>query len=199
MPVYTEAKIRKILKELALSRDGQLELRKEDRLTPAAKSFLKERNIQIFLQEQELPLESSEKVALEPEHFLYRIEPLLVQILFVQKSLYEAYEDSRLQQLEKYRLILTQMYQGHLLDDLADYGNGLNLDLGEAILNQGLDKAHLLTDFRLDRWQLELYQLYSLFRQVRIDLENDGKGEVAHRLAHLLRNLEELLWQLVED
>lgn len=199
MPVYTEAKIRKILKELALSRDGQLELRKEDRLTPAANSFLKERNIQIFIQEQELPLESSEKVSLEPEHFLYRIEPLLVQILFVQKSLYEAYEDSRLQQLEKYRLILTQMYQGHLLDDLADYGNGLNLDLGEAILNQGLDKAHLLTDFRLDRWQLELYQLYSLFRQVRIDLENDGKGEVAHRLAHLLRNLEELLWQLVED
>lgn len=195
MPVYTEAKIRKILKELALSRDGQLELRKGDRLTPAAKSFLKERNIQIFLQEQE----SSEDVSSESGPFLYRLESLLAQILFVQKSLYEAYEDSRLQQLEKYRLILTQMYQGYLIDDLADYGSGLNLDLEKTSLNQGLDKAHLLTDFRLDRWQLELYQLYSLFRQVRIDLENDGKGEATHRLAHLLRNFEELIWQLVED
>lgn len=199
MPVYTEAKIRKVLKELALSRDGQLELRKGDRLTPAAQSFLKERNIQVFLQEQESSVGSSEYVSSESEPFLYRLEPLLAQILFVQKSLYEVYEDSRLQQLEKYRLILTQMYQGYLLDDLADYGSSLNLYLEERSLNQGLDKAHLLTDFRLDRWQLELYQLYSLFRQVRIDLENDGKGEAAHRLAHLLRNLEELIWQLVEE
>lgn len=197
MPVYTEAKIRKILKELALSRDGQLELRKEDRLTPAAKSFLKERNIQIFLQEQGSSVESSEK--LSPESFLYRLEPLLAQILFVQKSLYEAYQEDRLQQLEKYRLILTQMYQGHLLDDLADYGNGLNPFGEEVSLSQGLDPAHLLTDFRLDRWQLELYQLYSLFRQVRIDLENDRKGGAAHRLVPLLRNLEELIWRLVED
>lgn len=197
MPVYTEAKIRKILKELALSRDGQLELRKEDRLTPAAKSFLKERNIQIFLQEQGSSVESSEK--LSPESFLYRLEPLLAQILFVQKSLYEAYQEDRLQQLEKYRLILTQMYQGHLLDDLADYGNGLNPFGEEMSLSQGSDTAHLLTDFRLDRWQLELYQLYSLFRQIRIDLENDRKGGAAHRLVPLLRNLEELIWRLVED
>lgn len=64
--------------------------------------------------------------------------------------------------------------------------------------NRGWKTAHLLTDFRLARWQLELYQLYSLFRQVRIDLENDGKGKEVERLSHLLQDLEELIWQLVE-
>lgn len=211
MPVYTEAKIRKLFKELAITDNGVFELDETERLTPAAKGFLNDHHVTIrrqkFSQKQVKAKSHSPKAiscledsAVYP--LLFRLTKLYPYLFKGQKALHGAFHLEHISRLEAILTILEKVVSGLLLDDILDYQvEGItSTDLELIGLDKARDKKVLAVSLQSPDWQLSCYQAYVELRVLRQELElalANSSDIFTCRLLRLLALLEDLLWLIV--
>ena len=105
MTVYTESRIRKLIKNGQVSEQNVLKLSSEDKLTPAARGFLHDRHIQVAYSDSpnktqteiskpfHMTVSSLEESAVYP--LLFKLTKLYTYFLRCQKELHLAYLDEK--------------------------------------------------------------------------------------------------------
>ncbi len=180
MVLYTEARIRKMLRELQLETSGQLTLDAGSILTPSAKSFLRDHRINVSWKE----VKTSEKAEFFslPTDTLFRLEKVYPYFLKAQKVLRQYYLLDKEERLLRYFQLLRLLRKGEEVEF-------------------GFDRVQ--TDFNADRlmnhvlekpiWALELYQLSIELDQIRCEYEFARSTESKSYDELFIRQLKEIV------
>lgn len=209
MSVYTEAMIRKLYKEMAIADNGVFELGKNEKLTPAARSFLTDRHVHIVHSNQnDINTSSSpnkvmkdvittlEDSAVYP--LLFRLTKLYPYFLKCQRELHLAFQNEKCEQVGQLLKIVETIVNHVLLDDIPDYQESFasNTDLEAIRINNQLDWKNVLLTYEVPSWQLACYECYIEVFLIRREFEQlDIQNDIfANKLTHLLKSLEVLLW-----
>lgn len=210
MSVYTETMIRKFYKEMALADKGVFKLGKNEKLTPAARSFLTDRHIHI------VPTDHPENDAsLSPKKMakdvittledsvvyplLFRLTKLYPFFLKSQRELYLAFQNEKCEQVGQLLKIIESMVGHVILEDLSEYNDSLqsNTDLEAIRINRQLDQQHVSLTYDTDYWKLVCYSCYIELVLIRREFEqviNVNVDPFAKKIIDLLKSLEVLLW-----
>lgn len=180
MTLYTEARIRKMLRELQLDTSGQLTLEFGSILTPSAKSFLRDRRINVSWKEAKVS-EKAEFLSL-PTDTLFRLEKVYPYFLKAQKVLRQYYLLDKEERLLRYFQQVRLLRKGEEVEFGFDFvQSDSNAD---RLMNQVLEKPI---------WALELYQLAIELDQIRYEYELAWSTESQSQNELLLRQLKEIV------
>ena len=213
MTVYTESRIRKLMKDGKISEQNILKLSNDDKLTPAAKGFLHDRHIQIVY--SDLPNKTQTEIS-KPFHMtvssleesavyplLFKLTKLYTYFLKCQKELHLAYLDEKVDQLGILLQIVEKLVGCYIEEDISFYNPnfGTNEDLQSIRVIKQLDQGSIRVDFKCESWKLSCYELYIEIVNIRKELmlvSSDNQDIYAEKLIALLKSIEVLVWLILE-
>ena len=208
MTVYTESRIRKLMKDGKISEQNILKLSNDDKLTPAAKGFLHDRHIQIVYSDSpnktqtfHMTVSSLEESAVYP--LLFKLTKLYTYFLKCQKELHLAYLDEKVDQLGILLQIVEKLVGCYIEEDISFYNPnfGTNEDLQSIRIIKQLDQGSVRVDFKCENWKLSCYELYLEIINIRKELmlvSSDNQDIYAEKLIALLKSIEVLVWLILE-
>lgn len=213
MTVYTESRIRKLMKDGKISEQNILKLSNDDKLTPAAKGFLHDRRIQIVY--SDLPNKTQTEIS-KPFHMtvssleesavyplLFKLTKLYTYFLKCQKELHLSYLDEKVDQLGILLQIVEKLVGCYIEEDISFYNPnfGTNEDLQSIRVIKQLDQGSIRVDFKCESWKLSCYELYIEIVNIRKELmlvSSDNQDIYAEKLIALLKSIEVLVWLILE-
>ena len=213
MTVYTESRIRKLIKDGKISEQNILKLSNDDKLTPAAKGFLHDRHIQIVY--SDLPNKTQTEIS-KPFHMtvssleesavyplLFKLTKLYTYFLKCQKELHLSYLDEKVDQLGILLQIVEKLVGCYIEEDISFYNPnfGTNEDLQSILVIKQLDQGSIRVDFKCESWKLSCYELYIEIVYIRKELmlvSSDNQDIYAEKLIALLKSIEVLVWLILE-
>ena len=213
MTVYTESRIRKLIKDGKISEQNILKLSNDDKLTPAAKGFLHDRHIQIVY--SDLPNKTQTEIS-KPFHMtvssleesavyplLFKLTKLYTYFLRCQKELHLAFLDDKVEQLGNLLHIIEKIVGCYIEDDISYYNQnlGTNEELQSIRVIKQLDQGSVQVDFKCESWKLSCYELYIEIANIRKELALVVSGTqdiYAEKLIALLKSVEVLVWLILE-
>lgn len=213
MTVYTESRIRKLIKDGKISEQNILKLSNDDKLTPAAKGFLHDRHIQIVY--SDLPNKTQTEIS-KPFHMtvssleesavyplLFKLTKLYMYFLKCQKELHLSYLDEKVDQLGILLQIVEKLVGCYIEEDISFYNPnfGTNEDLQSIRVIKQLDQGSIRVDFKCESWKLSCYELYLEIVNIRKELllvSSDNQDIYAEKLIALLKSIEVLVWLILE-
>ena len=213
MTVYTESRIRKLIKDVKISEQNILKLSNDDKLTPAAKGFLHDRHIQIVY--SDLPNKTQTEIS-KPFHMtvssleesavyplLFKLTKLYTYFLKCQKELHLSYLDEKVDQLGILLQIVEKLVGCYIEEDISFYNPnfGTNEDLQSIRVIKQLDQGSIRVDFKCESWKLSCYELYLEIVNIRKELllvSSDNQDIYAEKLIALLKSIEVLVWLILE-
>lgn len=213
MTVYTESRIRKLIKDGKISEQNILKLSNDDKLTPAAKGFLHDRHIQIVY--SDLPNKTQTEIS-KPFHMtvssleesavyplLFKLTKLYTYFLKCQKELHLSYLDEKVDQLGILLQIVEKLVGCYIEEDISFYNPnfGTNEDLQSIRVIKQLDQGSIRVDFKCESWKLSCYELYIEIVNIRKELmlvSSDNQDIYAQKLIALLKSIEVLVWLILE-
>lgn len=213
MTVYTESRIRKLIKDGKISEQNILKLSNDDKLTPAAKGFLHDRHIQIVY--SDLPNKTQTEIS-KPLHMtvssleesavyplLFKLTKLYTYFLKCQKELHLSYLDEKVDQLGILLQIVEKLVGCYIEEDISFYNPnfGTNEDLQSIRVIKQLDQGSIRVDFKCESWKLSCYELYIEIVNIRKELmlvSSDNQDIYAEKLIALLKSIEVLVWLILE-
>lgn len=213
MTVYTESRIRKLIKDGKISEQNILKLSNDDKLTPAAKGFLHDRHIQIVY--SDLPNKTQTEIS-KPFHMtvssleesamyplLFKLTKLYTYFLKCQKELHLSYLDEKVDQLGILLQIVEKLVGCYVEEDISFYNPnfGTNEDLQSIRVIKQLDQGSVRVDFKCESWKLSCYELYLEIVNIRKELmlvSSDNQDIYAEKLIALLKSIEVLVWLILE-
>lgn len=213
MTVYTESRIRKLIKDGKISEQNILKLSNDDKLTPAAKGFLHDRHIQIVY--SDLPNKTQTEIS-KPFHMtvssleesavyplLFKLTKLYTYFLKCQKELHLSYLDEKVDQLGILLQIVEKLVGCYIEEDISFYNPnfGTNEDLQSIRVIKQLDQGGIRVDFKCESWKLSCYELYLEIVNIRKELllvSSDNQDIYAEKLIALLKSIEVLVWLILE-
>lgn len=213
MTVYTESRIRKLIKDGKISEQNILKLSNDDKLTPAAKGFLHDRHIQIVY--SDLPNKTQTEIS-KPFHMtvssleesavyplLFKLTKLYTYFLKCQKELHLSYLDEKVDQLGILLQIVEKLVGCYIEEDISFYNPnfGTNEDLQSIRVIKQLDQGSIRVDFKCESWKLSCYELYIEIVNIRKELmlvSLDNQDIYAEKLIALLKSIEVLVWLILE-
>lgn len=213
MTVYTESRIRKLIKDGKISEQNILKLSNDDKLTPAAKGFLHDRHIQIVY--SDLPNKTQTEIS-KPFHMtvssleesavyplLFKLTKLYTYFLKCQKELHLSYLDEKVDQLGILLQIVEKLVSCYIEEDISFYNPnfGTNEDLQSIRVIKQLDQGSIRVDFKCESWKLSCYELYIEIVNIRKELmlvSSDNQDIYAEKLIALLKSIEVLVWLILE-
>lgn len=213
MTVYTESRIRKLIKDGKISEQNILKLSNDDKLTPAAKGFLHDRHIQIVY--SDLPNKTQTEIS-KPFHMtvssleesavyplLFKLTKLYTYFLKCQKELHLSYLDEKVDQLGILLQIVEKLVGCYIEEDISFYNPnfGTNEDLQSIRVIKQLDQGSIRVDFKCESWKLSCYELYIEIVNIRKELmlvSSDNPDIYAEKLIALLKSIEVLVWLILE-
>ena len=213
MTVYTESRIRKLIKDGKISEQNILKLSNDDKLTPAAKGFLHDRHIQIVY--SDLPNKTQTEIS-KPFHMtvsslevsavyplLFKLTKLYTYFLKCQKELHLSYLDEKVDQLGILLQIVEKLVGCYIEEDISFYNPnfGTNEDLQSIRVIKQLDQGSIRVDFKCESWKLSCYELYLEIVNIRKELllvSSDNQDIYAEKLIALLKSIEVLVWLILE-
>ena len=213
MTVYTESRIRKLMKDGKISEQNILKLSNDDKLTPAAKGFLHDRHIQIVYSDSpnktqteiskpfHMTVSSLEESAVYP--LLFKLTKLFKYFLKCEKVLHLAYLDENVDQLGILLQIVEKLVGCYIEEDISFYNPnfGTNEDLQSIRIIKQLDQGSVRVDFKCENWKLSCYELYLEIINIRKELmlvSSDNQDIYAEKLIALLKSIEVLVWLILE-
>ena len=213
MTVYTESRIRKLMKDGKISEQNILRLSNDDKLTPAAKGFLHDRHIQIVYSDStnktqteiskpfHMTVSSLEESAVYP--LLFKLTKLYTYFLKCQKELHLAYLDEKVDQLGILLQIVEKLVGCYIEEDISFYNPnfGTNEDLQSIRIIKQLDQGSVRVDFKCENWKLSCYELYLEIINIRKELmlvSSDNQDIYAEKLIALLKSIEVLVWLILD-
>ena len=213
MTVYTESRIRKLIKDGKISEQNILKLSNDDKLTPAAKGFLHDRHIQIVY--SDLPNKTQTEIS-KPFHMtvssleesavyplLFKLTKLYTYFRKCQKELHLSYLDEKVDQLGILLQIVEKLVGCYIEEDISFYNPnfGTNEDLQSIRVIKQLDQGSIRVDFKCESWKLSCYELYLEIVNIRKELllvSSDNQDIYAEKLIALLKSIEVLVWLILE-
>lgn len=213
MTVYTESRIRKLIKDGKISEQNILKLSNDDKLTPAAKGFLHDRHIQIVY--SDLPNKTQTEIS-KPFHMtvssleesavyplLFKLTKLYTYFLKCQKELHLSYLDEKVDQLGILLQIVEKLVGCYIEEDISFYNPnfGTNEDLQSIRVIKQLDQGSIRVDFKCESCKLSCYELYIEIVNIRKELmlvSSDNQDIYAEKLIALLKSIEVLVWLILE-
>ena len=213
MTVYTESRIRKLIKDGKISEQNILKLSNDAKLTPAAKGFLHDRHIQIVY--SDLPNKTQTEIS-KPFHMtvssleesavyplLFKLTKLYTYFLKCQKELHLSYLDEKVDQLGILLQIVEKLVGCYIEEDISFYNPnfGTNEDLQSIRVIKQLDQGSIRVDFKCESWKLSCYELYIEIVNIRKELmlvSSDNQDIYAEKLIALLKSIEVLVWLILE-
>lgn len=213
MTVYTESRIRKLIKDGKISEQNILKLSNDDKLTPAAKGFLHDRHIQIVY--SDLPNKTQTEIS-KPFHMtvssleesavyplLFKLTKLYTYFLKCQKELHLSYLDEKVDQLGILLQIVEKLVGCYIEEDISFYNPnfGTNEDLQSIRVIKQLDQGSIRVDFKCESWKLSCYELYLeivIIRKELLLVSSDNQDIYAEKLIALLKSIEVLVWLILE-
>lgn len=213
MTVYTESRIRKLMKDGKISEQNILKLSNDDKLTPAAKGFLHDRHIQIVY--SDLPNKTQTEIS-KPFHMtvssleesavyplLFKLTKLYTYFLKCQKELHLSYLNEKVDQLGILLQIVEKLVGCYIEEDISFYNPnfGTNEDLQSIRVIKQLDQGSIRVDFKCESWKLSCYELYLEIVNIRKELmlvSSDNPDIYAEKLIALLKSIEVLVWLILE-
>ena len=213
MTVYTESRIRKLIKDGKISEQNILKLSNDDKLTPAAKGFLHDRHIQIVY--SDLPNKTQTEIS-KPFHMtvssleesavyplLFKLTKLYTYFLKCQKELHLSYLDEKVDQLGILLQIVEKLVGCYIEEDISFYNPnfGTNEDLQSIRVIKQLDQGSIRVDFKCESWKLSCYELYIEIVNIGKELmlvSSDNQDIYAEKLIALLKSIEVLVWLILE-
>lgn len=213
MTVYTESRIRKLIKDGKISEQNIIKLSNDDKLTPAAKGFLHDRHIQIVY--SDLPNKTQTEIS-KPFHMtvssleesavyplLFKLTKLYTYFLKCQKELHLSYLDEKVDQLGILLQIVEKLVGCYIEEDISFYNPnfGTNEDLQSIRVIKQLDQGSIRVDFKCESWKLSCYELYLEIVNIRKELmllSSDNQDIYAEKLIALLKSIEVLVWLILE-
>lgn len=213
MTVYTESRIRKLIKDGKISEQNILKLSNDDKLTPAAKGFLHDRHIQIVY--SDLPNKTQTEIS-KPFHMtvssleesavyplLFKLTKLYTYFLKCQKELHLSYLNEKVDQLGILLQIVEKLVGCYIEEDISFYNPnfGTNEDLQSIRVIKQLDQGSIRVDFKCESWKLSCYELYLEIVNIRKELllvSSDNQDIYAEKLIALLKSIEVLVWLILE-
>jgi len=213
MTVYTESRIRKLIKDGKISEQNILKLSNDDKLTPAAKGFLHDRHIQIVY--SDLPNKTQTEIS-KPFHMtvssleesavyplLFKLTKLYTYFLKCQKELHLSYLDEKVDQLGILLQIVEKLVGCYIEEDISFYNPnfGTNEDIQSIRVIKQLDQGSIRVDFKCESWKLSCYELYIEIVNIRKELmlvSSDNQDIYAEKLIALLKSIEVLVWLILE-
>lgn len=213
MTVYTESRIRKLIKDGKISEQNILKLSNDDKLTPAAKGFLHDRRIQIVY--SDLPNKTQTEIS-KPFHMtvssleesavyplLFKLTKLYTYFLKCQKELHLSYLNEKVDQLGILLQIVEKLVGCYIEEDISFYNPnfGTNEDLQSIRVIKQLDQGSIRVDFKCESWKLSCYELYIEIVNIRKELmlvSSDNQDIYAEKLIALLKSIEVLVWLILE-
>lgn len=213
MTVYTESRIRKLMKDGKISEQNILKLSNDDKLTPAAKGFLHDRRIQIVY--SDLPNKTQTEIS-KPFHMtvssleesavyplLFKLTKLYTYFLKCQKELHLSYLNEKVDQLGILLQIVEKLVGCYIEEDISFYNPnfGTNEDLQSIRVIKQLDQGSIRVDFKCESWKLSCYELYLEIVNIRKELmlvSSDNPDIYAEKLIALLKSIEVLVWLILE-
>ena len=213
MTVYTESRIRKLMKDGKISEQNILKLSNDDKLTPAAKGFLHDRRIQIVY--SDLPNKTQTEIS-KPFHMtvssleesavyplLFKLTKLYTYFLKCQKELHLSYLNEKVDQLGILLQIVEKLVGCYIEEDISFYNPnfGTNEDLQSIRVIKQLDQGSIRVDFKCESWKLSCYELYLEIVNIRKELmlvSSDNPDIYADKLIALLKSIEVLVWLILE-
>lgn len=213
MTVYTESRIRKLIKDGKISEQNILKLSNDDKLTPAAKGFLHDRHIQIVY--SDLPNKTQTEIS-KPFHktvssleesavypLLFKLTKLYTYFLRCQKELHLAFLDDKVEQLGNLLHIIEKIVGCYIEEDISYYNQnlGTNEELQSVRVIKQLDQGSIRVDFKCESWKLSCYELYIEIVNIRKELmlvSSDNQDIYAEKLIALLKSIEVLVWLTLE-
>lgn len=213
MTVYTESRIRKLMKDGKISEQNILKLSNDDKLTPAAKGFLHDRRIQIVY--SDLPNKTQTEIS-KPFHMtvssleesavyplLFKLTKLYTYFLKCQKELHLSYLNEKVDQLGILLQIVEKLVGCYIEEDISFYNPnfGTNDDLQSIRVIKQLDQGSIRVDFKCESWKLSCYELYLEIVNIRKELmlvSSDNPDIYAEKLIALLKSIEVLVWLILE-
>ena len=213
MTVYTESRIRKLMKDGKISEQNILKLSTDDKLTPAAKGFLHDRRIQIVY--SDLPNKTQTEIS-KPFHMtvssleesavyplLFKLTKLYTYFLKCQKELHLSYLNEKVDQLGILLQIVEKLVGCYIEEDISFYNPnfGTNEDLQSIRVIKQLDQGSIRVDFKCESWKLSCYELYLEIVNIRKELmlvSSDNPDIYAEKLIALLKSIEVLVWLILE-
>ena len=213
MTVYTESRIRKLIKNGQVSDQNVLKLSSEDKLTPAARGFLHDRHIQVAYADSpnktqteigkpfHMTVSSLEESAVYP--LLFKLTKLYTYFLRCQKELHLAYLDEKVDQLGNLLQIVEKIVGCYIEEDISFYNPnlGTNEDLQSIRVIKQLDQGSVRVDFKCENWKLSCYELYLEIVNIRKELtlvSSNNQDVYADKLITLLKSIEVLVWLILE-
>ena len=205
MTVYTESRIRKLIKNGQVSEQNVLKLSSEDKLTPAARGFLHDRHIQVAYSDSpnktQTEISSLEESAVYP--LLFKLTKLYTYFLRCQKELHLAYLDEKVDQLGNLLQIVEKIVGCYIEEDISFYNPnlGTNEDLQSIRVIKQLDQGSVRVDFKCENWKLSCYELYLEIVNIRKELtlvSSNNQDVYADKLITLLKSIEVLVWLILE-
>ncbi len=213
MTVYTESRIRKLMKDGKISEQNILKLSNDDKLTPAAKGFLHDRHIQIVYSDSpnktqteiskpfHMTVSSLEESAVYP--LLFKLTKLYTYFLKCQKELHLSYLNEKGDQLGILHQIVENLVGCYIEEDISFYNPnfGTNEDLQSIRIIKQLDQGSVRVDFKCENWKLSCYELYLELINIRKELmlvSSDNQDIYAEKLIALLKSIEVLVWLILE-
>lgn len=213
MTVYTESRIRKLMKDGQVSEQNVLKLSSDDKLTPAARGFLHDRHIQIAYTDSIIKTQteisktfhktvsSLEESAVYP--LLFKLTKLYTYFLRCQKELHLAFLDDKVEQLGNLLHIIEKIVGCYIEEDISYYNQnlGTNEELQSVRVIKQLDQGSVQVDFKCESWKLSCYELYIEITNIRKELALVVSGTqdiYAEKLIALLKSIEVLVWLTLE-
>lgn len=212
MSVLTEAKIRKLFREASIVEYGYFELMPDEKLTPAARSFLNDHHVKVITQSSNYSPASENSQHIKPKLVttledssvypqLFKLTRLYPCLLQSQRDLHMAFQSDKIEQVGKVLLVLEKMVNGHILDDISDYQDTLSTgsDLQLVRVGQELDQMGLMMTYQAPSWSLTCYNSYIETVLVRKEFELLLADEFSIKVCQLLKSIEVLLWLVASD
>lgn len=217
MSILTEAKVRKLFKEAVVSDNGVIELNYNEKLTPAARSFLSDHHVQILQKGQKKSNDLTDRHATQERRkeitvldespikdYLVRLMRLYPLIIKAQRVLHAEFQDAKVNQLSDLLKTVENIVGQRIESDISDYnGNYLtNSELQAIRVTKCLDQSAVLLDYTATNGQLSCYDIYVEITLQRRQIEQelvDNKDKFYQPVIDLLKSIEVIVFLLVQE
>lgn len=215
MSVLTEATIRKLFRESTIVKNGTIELAADEKLTPAAKSFLSDHHVTVIPVQSRHRQASEERSAIQSGQItkfedspicsvLFRLTKLYPCFLSAQSQLHLAFQPEKVNRLGILLTVLERLVGHCLLEDMPLYSPDLpsHMDLQAIRNSRQLDQLGSLMGYQEPSWRLACYDLYIgvvLLRKEFEQMSQLDRDKFAHQLCQILKSMEVLIWLITSD
>lgn len=211
MSILTEAKVRKLLKEAELVENSTFSLNADDKLTPAARSFLNDRHVKIVnankpafstLSQKTNHIDSHDDEQNVIDQICSELMTLYPSILTAQKVCYQNFKQKQFKHLHNVLSIIQCLVSGQIKEDIIEYDTitVTNAELLTVRLNEQIG-SHVLLDYTATDSALACYTVYidCMVLRKRFEIYALQTKPIVNRLITLLKSIEVLLWLIVKD